>query len=95
MTMKYLMIYEAEGMNLALARANYPAHRARIDEFHGRGSMLASGPIVDEAGVPAGMALGVFTTREAAEEFVAGDPFVINGAVSRWRIENWNEVLLP
>lgn len=50
-------------MDLGLARANYPAHRARIDEFHGRGTMLASGPIVDGAG----MALGVFTTREAAE----------------------------
>ena len=45
--MKYLMIYEAEGMNLAIARANYTLHRARIDEFHARGVMLASGPIVD------------------------------------------------
>ena len=93
--MKYVMIYESEGADLGLVRTHYPVHRARIDEFHSRGVMLASGPLVDDAGAPSGMALGVVTTREAAEEFVAGDPFVTNGAVSKWRIENRHEVLLP
>jgi uncharacterized protein YciI len=37
----------------------------------------------------------VFTTREAAEEFVAGDPFVGNGVVAEWSIRSWNEVLQP
>jgi uncharacterized protein len=92
--MKYLMVYETAEDGLALARANYPAHRARIDEFHARGTMLASGPIVDDDGVPSGTAFGVFTSREAAEEFAAGDPFVLSGAVARWRVDNWNEVLL-
>jgi hypothetical protein len=39
-------------------------------------------------------ALGVFTTREAAEGFVAGDPFVTEGIASSWHIHEWNEVLL-
>jgi uncharacterized protein YciI len=36
-------------------------------------------------------ALIVFTTREAAEEFVRSDPFVSNGVVRSWRVYEWNE----
>jgi uncharacterized protein len=42
-----------------------------------------------------GDAMGIFTTREAAEEFVAGDPFVLNGVVANWTVRPWNEVLQP
>ena len=38
--------------------------------------------------------MAVFRTRSAAEEFVAGDPFVKNGVVSKWEIKDWNETLL-
>lgn len=38
-------------------------------------------------------ALGVFTTREAAEEFVKDDPFVVHGVVARYHLHEWNEVL--
>ena len=44
---------------------------------------------------PLGDAMGVFTTREAAEEFVRLDPFVISGIVGTWTIREWNEVLAP
>ena len=37
--------------------------------------------------------MALFTTREAAEEFVAGDPFVTEGAVSGWTLREWNEAL--
>ena len=37
--------------------------------------------------------MAVFTNREAAEEFAATDPFVLQGVVRRWRIVEWNEVL--
>ena len=39
-------------------------------------------------------AMGVFTSREAAEEFVGGDPFIGNGVVSDWSIREWNEALV-
>ena len=39
--------------------------------------------------------IGIFTTREAAEEFVRGDPFVLNGVVRNWTIREWNEALVP
>ena len=32
-----------------------------------------------------------FATRESAEEFVHGDPFVLHGVVMRWQIREWDE----
>jgi uncharacterized protein len=39
--------------------------------------------------------MAIFTSREAAEEFVAGDPFVLNRVVRDWQIREWDEVLAP
>ncbi len=83
------MFYETAPEGMALVRQHFPAHRARLDEFRKRGVLLMAGPY----GNPPIGALGVFTTQEAAEEFVKGDPFVLNGAVVRYRFEEWNEVL--
>jgi uncharacterized protein YciI len=87
--MKYVMLYETSPEGLEKARLHYPAHRARLDEFHARGSLLMAGPLL----APTDGALGVFTTREAAEEFIQGDPFVLHGVVDKWTIREWNEVL--
>jgi hypothetical protein len=38
-------------------------------------------------------ALGVFTTRAAAEEYAIGDPFVLNGVVRNWHIREWLEAI--
>jgi uncharacterized protein YciI len=89
--MKYVLLYEgAEG-----ARARVPllidAHRALWKEFRSAGQLLMVGPFVD----PSGGAMGVFTSRDAAERFVAADPFVSEGLVSRWTIREWHEVLMP
>jgi hypothetical protein len=35
--------------------------------------------------------MAIFTTQEAAEAFVAGDPFVENGVVRGWQIRAWHE----
>jgi uncharacterized protein YciI len=37
--------------------------------------------------------MAVFRTAEGAEEFVAGDPFVLHGVVGSWYRRDWNEVL--
>jgi len=36
--------------------------------------------------------MAIFTRREAAEEFVAGDPFVINGDVGNWELRELERV---
>jgi uncharacterized protein len=39
--------------------------------------------------------MSVFTSREAAEEFAKGDPFVVNGVVRSWEVREWNEAIDP
>ncbi|MGY1763785.1 YciI family protein [Geodermatophilus sp. SYSU D00779] len=90
--MKYVMTYRAVEDFLPLAQHHYPAHSARVEEFARRGDLLMVGTFDEPMN---GEAMGVFTTREAAEEFIAGDPFVVNGVVASWAVRPWNEVLQP
>lgn len=90
--MKFVMRYRAAEGFLPLAQENGPAHVARLQEFARRGVLLMAGPLDEPLD---GDAIGVFTTREAAEEFIAGDPFVLNGVVAEWSVRPWNEVLQP
>lgn len=89
--MKYVMTYETNAQSLPLARLHMPAHRARLDAFHARGTLLLAGPFADAADG----AMAVFTTRAAAEEFVDGDPFVVSGLVRSFSIRAWKEILAP
>jgi uncharacterized protein len=87
---KYVVFYDSGDDVAAKAPAHFPAHQAWYGEFQRRGELLMIGPFADGRG-----AMSVFTTRQAAEEFVRGDPFVINGVVSGWSIRDWNEAVVP
>ena len=87
--MKVVMFYEIAADGMPKAQANIKEHRARLNDFHARGVLLMAGPFAN----PAEGAMGVFTSRAAAEEFIQGDPFVINGVVAKWSLREWNEVL--
>jgi uncharacterized protein YciI len=50
--------------------------------------LLSVGPFTDGAGG----AMSVFTSRDAAEEFAAEDPFVLNAVVGKWHVREWREV---
>jgi uncharacterized protein len=87
---KYVLIYESPAdLDLEKLRAIFPQHQARWAIFREQGTLLLIGPYADREG-----ALGVFTTQEAAEDFAATDPFVLNGLVESWTIRAWNEALL-
>ena len=88
--MKYVLFYEPADDVLAKAPAHFAAHRARWGEFSSAGSLLMIGPFAN----PVEGAIAVFTTREAAEAFAAGDPFVLHGVVKNWLIREWNEALV-
>ena len=90
--MKYVLTYRAVPDFLPLAREHGPAHVARLHEFRDRGLLLLVGTLDEPMN---GDALGVLTTREGAEEFVAGDPFVAHGVVAEWAVRPWNEILQP
>ena len=87
---RWVMTYHAVPDFLPLAQEHGPGHAARLREFHARGQVLMAGPLTEPFD---GDALAVFTSREAAEEFVAGDPFVQGGVVASWTIRPWIEGL--
>lgn len=89
--MKYVLFYESAPDVALKAPLHFPVHRARLDEFHARGVLLMVGPF---ANAQAEGSMAIFTTREAAEEFVRGDPFILNGVVSNWQIRAWKEFLV-
>jgi uncharacterized protein YciI len=89
--MKYVLFYESADDVLARAPAHFAAHTARGQEFHERGSLLMYGPF----GNPQEGAMAVFTSREAAEDFAQGDPFVLNGVVRNWFVREWDEAFVP
>jgi len=64
------------------------AHKARSAELHNQGTILMAGAFMDNGGDPLST-MAVCATREAAEEFVRGDPFVLNGMVNKWYIREW------
>jgi len=86
--MKYVLFYESSDDIATLAPLHFAAHKERWAEFHALGTLLLIGPFTDRQG-----AMSVFTTREAAEEFASGDPFVEHGVVRHWSIREWNEPL--
>jgi uncharacterized protein YciI len=85
-----VVFYESGPDALALIPVHYPAHRERVDEFAARGELLLVGTFGDPISEGA---MAVFRTAEGAEEFVAGDPFVLHGVVGSWYRRDWNEVL--
>jgi uncharacterized protein len=84
---KYVLLYESADDVAAKAPPVFPAHLARIKEFTGRG-LLGVGTFGDPQTQGA---MAIFTTREAAEEFVAGDPFRIQGVIKSYEIREWND----
>jgi uncharacterized protein len=85
---KYVLFYEPNPAGADKIRQHFPAHREKWAQFQAAGTLLMVGPFTDGSG-----ALGVFTTREAAEEFAKTDPFVLNGVVTEWSIREWNEAI--
>jgi uncharacterized protein len=88
---KCVLYYESSPDVLEKAPLYAAAHRAHWSEFLNDGSLLMIGPFAD----PRQGAMGIFTSRAAAESFASGDPFVLNGVVSRWHVREWMEALTP
>ncbi len=65
----------------------FPRHTAYTEEFSVSGDLLLIGTFADPV---ADGSMGVFRSREAAERFVANDPFITEGVVAEWRVLDWN-----
>jgi hypothetical protein len=88
--MKFVLYYQSADDVLEKAPIHAAEHRTYWQEFLADGTLLMIGPFSN----PREGAMGIFTTREAAEKFAAGDPFVLNGVVTGWLVREWMEVIV-
>ena len=89
--MHYLLIYDA-APDYVERRSQYRAeHIALARAAHARGELVLGGALVDP--VDGAVLLFRGDSPSAAEAFVAADPYVKNGLVTRWRIRPWSTVV--
>jgi uncharacterized protein YciI len=67
-------------------------HLARTRRLHAEGAVLMAGAFREPIGGHLST-MAVLANREAAEEFVRGDPFVELGKIARHEIREWNNML--
>ncbi len=87
--MKYVVIGVGTGASMEAIMKVYPRHKVLVDEFKSRGVVIGIGPFSDRGN------MGIFRTREAAEEFVRRDPFNLEGLVKEYSVREWNDELIP
>lgn len=88
--MKAVVIGIGSGASREAVMAVYPRHKEFVDAFVARGEVIGIGPFTDEGRGN----MAIFRTREAAEAFVKGDPFVQEGLVKSYEIRDWGDQML-
>lgn len=88
--MKAVLLYEhATDKTMEEFMAVFPKHEAFEAEFLKSGKVLGTGAFAN----PGEGAMAIFINKEAAEEFVNGDPFVQEGLIAKATIKEWNDEL--
>ena len=87
--MKAVVIGESSGATMDTIMSVYPRHKIIVDKYIDKGEIIGVGPFADRGN------MAIFKTREAAEEFVKEDPFIIEGLVKSFVIRDWNDTMLP
>jgi uncharacterized protein YciI len=88
--MLFVVIGSQAGKSREEAMAIFPRHKAFLDQFVARGEVVGVGPFTDAGG--GNMAL--FRSREAAEAFAKGDPYLLEGVVKEYQIKEWGDQML-
>ena len=89
--MKAVVIGEGAGASMETIMSVYPRHKIIVDKFIQQGDVIGIGPFTDS--LRGNMA--IFKTREAAEQFVKEDPFILEGLIKSFVIRDWNDNMLP
>jgi len=87
--MKVAVIGEGSGAAMETIMSVYPRHKIVVDKFIERGDVIGIGPFTG------GGNMAIFKTRAAAEQFVAEDPFILEGLIKSFAIREWNDNLIP
>jgi uncharacterized protein YciI len=85
---KYVVIGTSAGRSMEEIMEVFPRHKAVVDELIERGEVIGIGPFTD------GGNMAVFRSEEAANDFVARDPFILEGLVASFEIRPWADDLL-
>lgn len=80
------MYFTREGVTREELMAVYPRHRAYLDAFAKDGDIRSIGAFRNTGTVGS---MAIFTSQEAAERFIADDPFVTEGLVGSHEIREW------
>ena len=89
--MECVVLYTVrEGIDRSRIMETFPRHKAYYEAFHADGGGLVA---LGAFGTPdpAAGSMGILTSRQEAERFVAGDPFVTEG-LAEPRLLEWNAV---
>jgi uncharacterized protein YciI len=87
--MKVVIIGQSAGASMEQIMQVYPRHKAVTDKYVARGVVIGIGPL------SGGGNLAIFKNRADAEQFTREDPFILEGLVKSFTIEEWRDALLP
>jgi uncharacterized protein YciI len=87
----YLLLYDYVENAVERRAPHREAHLALAREAHARGELLLGGALADP--VDGAVLLFRCDSPAAVEAFVAKDPYVAAGIVTRWRIRPWTVVI--
>ncbi len=91
MTKHWALFYEGDDDYIEKRQPYRGDHLAYATAAVERGEMLHGGALGDPA--TGSLLTFVGDTPEVAENFARNDPYVVNGVVTRWRVERWIVVL--
>ncbi len=86
--MKAVVIGESSGATMETIMSVYPRHKVIVDKYVAQGEVIGIGPFSDRGN------MAIFKNREAAEQFVTEDPFILEGLVKSFVIRDWNDTML-
>ena len=86
--MKHVVIGQSSRASMDAIMEVYPRHKVIVDAFVERGEVVGIGPFGD------GGNMAIFRSQEAAESFVAQDPFILEGLIASYEIRPWLDAML-
>jgi uncharacterized protein len=91
--MHYLLFYDLVDDYVTRRQPHRRSHLKYAQPFVERGELLLAGALAE----PADRAVLLFEgqTQAVAEAFAAGDPYVLHGLVTGWRVRPWTTVIGP
>ncbi|MFK4295812.1 uncharacterized protein YciI [Arthrobacter sp. GAS37] len=88
--MQFVVFYSSDPSALPGLQAVYPRHVEYMQAFAAEGGLIGIGTFNNPA---VNGSMGIFTSKERAEQFIAGDPFVLEGLAVPSEIREWNAVM--